>query len=40
MSVYKNAIVDKWVYNEPEITTSSGDIVAIVAAIQALFKGK
>lgn len=32
------AIVSKWVYNTPEITTSSGDIVAIVAAIHALHK--
>ncbi|MFA6081298.1 MAG: ADP-dependent glucokinase/phosphofructokinase [Patescibacteria group bacterium] len=36
---YSVAVIpSKWVYNPPEITTSSGDVVAIVAAIHALHK--
>lgn len=38
---YSVAIIPtKWIYDEALVTTSSGDIMAIVAAIHALFKGK
>lgn len=35
-----SVVPTKWIYDEALITTSSGDIIAIVAAIHALFKGK